>query len=99
LPAETMKHDRLIHRVGLILATVTVLLWGCDGSNPMEPSSNAICDASPGTGRPVLAWLQRPFNGNFPMTGYFDHDLPITFDQSADTNGYVLTFCGARTGG
>jgi murein DD-endopeptidase MepM/ murein hydrolase activator NlpD len=33
------------------------------------------------------------------MTGYFDHDLPITFDRSADSNGYVLTFCGQRTGG
>ena len=33
------------------------------------------------------------------MTGYFDHDLPITFDMSQDTNGFVLTFCGERTGG
>jgi len=81
------------------MATVTLAQLECNGNGPMEPSPTAVCDASPGSGRPVLAFLQRPLGGTFPMTGYFDHDLPITFYRSADNNGYVLTFCGERTGG
>jgi murein DD-endopeptidase MepM/ murein hydrolase activator NlpD len=76
------------------------MLAGCGGGNPTGASSTtSVCEASPGAGRPVLAFLQRPFDGIFSMGSYFDHDLPITFDQSADNNGYVLTFCGERTGG
>lgn len=85
-------------RVGLILP-MAVLVWASCGKSPTGPSRLVQCVASPGPGRPTLALLQRPFAGRFAMTGYFDHDLPITFDTSRDTNGFVLTFCGERTGG
>ena len=82
---------------GLILTMMAMAFANC--VNPFRPSGMAICDASPGLGRPALELLRRPFSGTFPLSGYFDHDLPITVDTSLDTNGVVLTFCGQRTGG
>ena len=93
------REVRIAQSAGWALAMTGLALASCNGDNPVGPSSLAICDASPGPGRPELRFLQRPFRGSFPMTGYFDHDLPITFDMSQDTNGFVLTFCGERTGG
>jgi murein DD-endopeptidase MepM/ murein hydrolase activator NlpD len=34
----------------------------------------------------------RPFDGEFPVGNFFDHDKPI----DGDDNGYVLTLCNAR---
>jgi murein DD-endopeptidase MepM/ murein hydrolase activator NlpD len=34
----------------------------------------------------------RPFDGEFPVGNFFDHDKPI----DGDGNGYVLTLCNAR---
>jgi murein DD-endopeptidase MepM/ murein hydrolase activator NlpD len=94
-----MRRETPAQCVGVVLATWLLGLSGCNGSNPVGASDTPVCDATPGTGRPVLALLDRPFTGDFPLSNYFDHDLPITYDQSQDNNGYVLTFCGKRTGG
>lgn len=96
-----MAHEARSLSVGasLILVLTAVTLTKCDGDSPAAASRLAACDASPGAGRPALPLLQSPFSGRFPMGAYFDHDLPITFDTSTDTNGFVLTFCGERSGG
>ena len=40
--------------------------------------------------------FQKPFGGDFPLTNFFDHNLPFEFE---DTNGFLLTWWGERTGG
>jgi hypothetical protein len=40
----------------------------------------------------VLPVFGRLFDGAFPIGTFFDHDKPI----EGDTNGDVLTLCGAR---
>ena len=52
-------------------------------------------DVPPVDGRrdPVFS---RPFEGDFRLTNYFDHDLPMQFQ---DTNGYQLNACAERITG
>jgi murein DD-endopeptidase MepM/ murein hydrolase activator NlpD len=51
------------------------------------------CGAGPDTGNRVFALLSRPFNGQFRLGNFFDHDSPFQFQ---DTNGYQLNACGDR---
>ena len=54
------------------------------------------CGQAPEIGNRVLAMFSKPFTGEYPLTNYFDHDLPIGTDAG---NGYQLTFCDERVGG
>jgi murein DD-endopeptidase MepM/ murein hydrolase activator NlpD len=51
---------------------------------------------SPGDGTEVIPLLRKPFDGEFALGNFFDHDLPFEFK---DTNGYQLTFWGEQTAG
>ena len=51
------------------------------------------CGDAPDTGNRVLPLFSRPFAGEFPLTNYFDHDVPFAFQ---DANGYQLTACDDR---
>lgn len=42
---------------------------------------------------PAVGLFQKPFEGEFLMTNYFDHDKPRQF---VDTNGYLITWQGDR---
>ncbi|MGB3496050.1 MAG: M23 family metallopeptidase [Elainellaceae cyanobacterium] len=44
-------------------------------------------------GMPAVALLQKPFEHEFLMTNYFDHDTPRQF---VDANGYVVNWQGDR---
>ena len=57
---------------------------------------SVTCGDAPGTGNRVLPMFSTPFAGQFPLTNYFDHDLPI---DTRSGNGYQLTFCGERMTG
>lgn len=63
------------------LVGLVVILQAC-AANPFVPLPSPQ----------ALPLFQRPFNGFFPATSMFDHDLPLP----GDNNGYVLTFRGAR---
>jgi len=59
------------------------------------------CDAAltgPGRLEPlsIAPFLRKPFAGDYPVTSFFDHDLPIRW---GDANGYQLTFWGERAVG
>jgi murein DD-endopeptidase MepM/ murein hydrolase activator NlpD len=86
-------------RAVLLVTVGCVAQVACGDSGPVEPQSLIECEPIPALGRPTLFWLLAPFEGQFPMTGYFDHDLPITYGTSRDTNGFVLPFCGTHSGG
>ncbi|MCZ2156745.1 MAG: carboxypeptidase regulatory-like domain-containing protein, partial [Bryobacterales bacterium] len=57
---------------------------------------SVVCGQAPDTGNRVLPLFSRPFDGNFTLTNYFDHDLPT---GTYAGNGYQLTFCDERIGG
>jgi murein DD-endopeptidase MepM/ murein hydrolase activator NlpD len=40
-----------------------------------------------------MPFFSKPFDGDFPIGNLFDHDKPLVF---SDSNGYLLTLCGAR---
>jgi murein DD-endopeptidase MepM/ murein hydrolase activator NlpD len=51
------------------------------------------CGVGPDAGNRVLSLLSRPFGGVFPLTNYFDHSLPLQFE---DADGYQVTGCDER---
>jgi len=51
---------------------------------------------SPGPGNIVIPLFQKPFQGEFRLANFFDHNLPFEFE---DTNGFLLTWWGERTNG
>jgi len=57
---------------------------------------SVTCGDAPDTGNRVLPIFSRPFAGEFPLTNYFDHDLPL---DTRPGNGYQLTFCNERMTG
>jgi murein DD-endopeptidase MepM/ murein hydrolase activator NlpD len=79
-------------RVGL-LGLAGAVAFGCT-SGPTAPSSaSAACTPHAASANAVLPIFGRPFAGAFAIGNFFDHDKPIIPN---DTNGYLLTLCGAR---
>jgi murein DD-endopeptidase MepM/ murein hydrolase activator NlpD len=54
------------------------------------------CGQAPDISNRVLPMFSKPFTGEYPITNYFDHDLP---NGTYTGNGYQLTFCDQRIGG
>ena len=85
----TGAHREVTRRSVITGALVAMALSvpGCDGPSGgmgrIEPLS-------------IAPFLRKPFAGEYPITGVFDHDLPLLWD---DANGYSLTFWGERTVG
>src|SRR5262245_46153265 len=62
------------------------------GKGLVDPSPiSAGCNPTSLSANTVVPLFVRPFTGDYPVGNFFDHDKPIT----NDTNGYVLTLCGA----
>lgn len=70
-----------------ILVVAALSAPGCDaavtGPGRLEPLS-------------IAPFLRTPFVGDYPITSFFDHALPIRW---GDANGYQLTFWGERAAG
>jgi len=76
-----------------ITGVACALAIGCSGG-PTGPSPQAAsCNPTAASARLALPFFSKPFAGDFPSGNHFDHDRPGVFE---DTNGYVLTMCGAR---
>ena len=54
------------------------------------------CGQAADVGNRVLAMFSKPFTGEYPLTNYFDHDLPT---GTYAGNGYQLTFCDQHVEG
>ena len=67
-------------RASAILCAVTVLAACSESLAPMS-----------GVQPTVAPFMVRPFEGDFPVVSVFDHDLPISWD---DSNGRVLAWWG-----
>lgn len=69
-------------------------------STPLSPAStlptSLRCGTTPGPGSIESRIFSSPFEGVYPLTNHFDHDLPSQFE---DSNGFQLTSCGERIGG
>lgn len=55
-----------------------------------------VCGVAPDTGNRILPVFSAPFDGQFLLSNYFDHDLPL---GNYAGNGYELTFCDERVTG
>jgi murein DD-endopeptidase MepM/ murein hydrolase activator NlpD len=58
------------------------------------PTIPPDCTDGPAAGNTILAQFSAPFTGTYPLTNYFDHDLP-----GVPGNTYQLSYCGQRVGG
>lgn len=56
----------------------------------------AACGDAPDTGNRILPMFSRPFHGEFLLTNYFDHDLPL---GTYAGDGYQHTYCDERVTG
>jgi hypothetical protein len=54
------------------------------------------CGDAPDTGNRILPIFSRPFHGEFLLSNYFDHDLPL---GTYAGNGYQHTYCDERVTG
>ena len=77
--------------LGLLIA---VLMVACsDGTSvdyqPLEDEQIPV----PSLNSPTQSFFVKPFEGNYDLLNYFDHSRPNAF---VDTNGYQLTWRGAR---
>jgi murein DD-endopeptidase MepM/ murein hydrolase activator NlpD len=66
---------------------------GCSGEEATEPADQPPPPAEP---RETAPFFLKPFDGEFVLTNFFDHDLPFQFE---DQNGFQLTWWGERTQG
>src|SRR5262245_42009912 len=72
----------------IIICSATACTSGLTDPSPVSASCNPTA-LSAVTAVPLFG---RPFAGDYPVGNFFDHDKPV----DNDTNGYVLTLCGAR---
>ena len=70
-----------------------LLLAGCSGG-PTSPSPAATaCNPTASSARVAKAIFSKPFAGDFPTGTLFDHDKPISYE---DSNSYSLSMCGVQ---
>jgi len=74
--------------VFVIVCTLTACSTGLTDPSP----ASASCNPTSLSAVTALPLFVRPFAGEYPVGNFFDHDKPV----DNDTNGYVLTLCGAR---
>lgn len=65
---------------------------GCSGWLSPDGGGAACSVASAVIDDQSRAILNRPFDGSFPVTNYFDHEYPAPDDRQ---NGFQRTFCGS----
>jgi murein DD-endopeptidase MepM/ murein hydrolase activator NlpD len=83
----------LLERV--VLFVVLSVASACGGGGPATPGQvDSACLPDSSTATRALPVFQKPFVGEFRMSNYFDHNLPMPF---ANTNGFILTTCGTET--
>lgn len=91
---------------GTYQAFAALVRQGAFQAGRIDPSAILALDVQPvifSTGAPgpspgntVIPLFQKPFQGEFELRNFFDHDLPFEF---TDTNGFQLTWWGERTNG
>ncbi len=69
------------HVARTIAIIVAVMLAGCDGGS-----------VGVGSGGEAVAFFDKPFDGDYPVGNFFDHDAPL----ASDNNGFVVDHTGAR---
>ena len=80
---------------GFALAALMAALAGLLGcqTGPAFPSPLSFaCDPSASTANAVVEMFRSPFDGDFRVGNFFDHDLPLVFDDPAPR---IVTLCGA----
>jgi murein DD-endopeptidase MepM/ murein hydrolase activator NlpD len=81
----------------VLLAAAPGCGGGGDGDGGEEVSNGPrlqdVIDPEPAAGNAVIPLFRKPFDGDYPLLNYFDHDRPVAPD---DTNGYQLNWRGAR---
>jgi murein DD-endopeptidase MepM/ murein hydrolase activator NlpD len=90
-----------MRRISLATLLVLACLGGCggDGGDGAQddgftgPALTDVVDPEPGTANAVMPLFSRPFEGEYQVLNYFDHDRPV---HPNDTNQYQLTWRGAR---
>jgi murein DD-endopeptidase MepM/ murein hydrolase activator NlpD len=71
-----------------------VCLLGCeDGSDGPDVTDEP--KPTPGSGAPTLPLFYRPFDGDFRVLNYFDHDIPNGGEKPS--GGYQLTWRGEHS--
>jgi murein DD-endopeptidase MepM/ murein hydrolase activator NlpD len=74
-------------------ALVIVCTATACGARLIDPSPvSASCNPTALSASAAMPLFVRPFAGDYPVGNFFDHEKPV----DNDTNGYVLTLCGAR---
>ncbi len=77
-----------------VTIVLAVLLTACSGGDSFDgPALEDEPAPRPSAGSPTLPFFVKPFRGEYALLNYFDHARPNAF---ADTNGYQLTWQGAR---
>src|SRR5262245_53295066 len=66
---------------------------GGGGGGANVPALTDVIDPAPGGTNAVMPIFSRPFDAEYDVLNYFDHDKPIHPD---DTNGYQLTWRGSH---
>lgn len=82
---------RVVVLGGLAAVAGACIAFGARRLTPLAP-----CALSAATAQSRLEIFGRPFEGEFPVAGMFDHDVPILGDEG---NDYQLTACGQRVNG
>jgi murein DD-endopeptidase MepM/ murein hydrolase activator NlpD len=66
---------------------------GSGNAPPPGPALQNVVDPEPGPTNTVIRLFRKPFDGDYRVLNYFDHDQPIAPN---DSNGYQLNWQGAR---
>jgi murein DD-endopeptidase MepM/ murein hydrolase activator NlpD len=71
------------------------LLAGCNGGDGGETGEGPapVVDPEPASNNPTIPLFVRPFENEYRVLNYFDHDRPVAPN---DDNGYQLTWRGER---
>jgi murein DD-endopeptidase MepM/ murein hydrolase activator NlpD len=91
------SHDMSIRRwmTTRALWHALVLLAGCngDGGSVTEQGPAPVIDPAPASSNTAIPLFVRPFEKEYRVLNYFDHDRPVAPN---DSNGYQLTWRGER---
>ena len=80
--------------VAFVGLTVVTTVLACGLKRPRLPEPVASCTTSAATAESRLEIFSRPFEGEHPTRGVFDHDVPLLYEEQ---NGYLLSMCGQKT--
>ena len=85
-----------VRRLLWLLASLTAMAGsiGCQNGPTFPSPRSYACNPSAATANDVVEMFRSPFDGDFRVGNFFDHDLPL---EPHDTVPGVVTLCGTRT--